>query len=69
MGIIILVYVIGCIVAYGMLFAHLQRKWPMVAGCSYYKDILICIGLSLPSWISVITYLLMGIGGYGLKFK
>ena len=68
--IILIVYFIGCVLAYGILFAHFQRNWPLIAVEYYTKDIIISVSLSVFSWLSVLIFIIFtGFCEHGLKFK
>ena len=68
--IIITIWVICGILAYGISFAHWQREYPTLAESSYRED----MGFSI-LWIPlgplglIITYFLSGFAEHGLKFK
>lgn len=68
------VFLIQWVITYGILFAHLQRKWPTIAKEAYQEDrkaaIGFAAGFSLVPLISILVlFFVADWFKYGLKFK
>jgi hypothetical protein len=66
---IIILYIIGAILSYGLAFAHMQGIYPEVAEKMYKEDRNFAVSMAVFSWIGVLVALGKGAGKYGLKFR
>lgn len=67
-------FVIQWVITYGILFAHLQRKWPTLANEAYHEDRKVAIGFAaafsvVPFLSFLVLFFVADWFKYGLKFK
>lgn len=63
------IYILCCVIAYGITFAYYQRRYPLIAKDWYYLDMRFAIFVSLTGPFQLVSQLLIHGIKYGVKFK